>query len=214
METDIFRFVKWRAGLMELAVQKLNLAEATIEIPLNVSPTQIDPYQMIQVHDYLNISFLRPDASVKASTKKTIEVLSTAYPELLREKFFVNVPAIMGWMFAAVKIFVSKETVRKFHPISNGGNLAKELEFGKQIPEIYGGMGNDLEEAGEQLPMAAVPAEEAKPVEVAKVEEPKTEATKAEETVAEKPASELVPEPTATATTEPAAETKPVAVTA
>lgn len=136
------RFIKWRAALMELAVQELKLDQATSVIDYNGE----DPYQMIQVHDYLNVSFLRLNPTIKAATKKTIEVFSTAYPELLREKYFVNVPTIMGWVFALVKLFVNENTTRKFHPISNGGNLAKEFPgLTEKFPKAYGGGGADLE---------------------------------------------------------------------
>ena len=72
---------------MELSVQKLDLASATEKIPEN----GVDPYRMIQVHDYLNVSFLRMDPAVKAASKEVITVFSMAYPELLKAKFFVNV---------------------------------------------------------------------------------------------------------------------------
>ena len=107
-----------------------------------------DPYQMIQVHDYLNVKFFRIDPALRAATKKTIDVFSTAYPELLREKFFVNVPAIMGWMFSAMKLILSRNTTRKFHPISNGANLAREFPaaVAEKIPKTYGGQGPELKE--------------------------------------------------------------------
>lgn len=102
---------------------------------------------MIQVHDYLNVSFLRMDPSVKAASKHTIEIMSMAYPELLKEKFFVNVPLVMGWVFAGMKLFLSAETVKKFHPLSYGSNLAGELPtFGKDLPTVYGGKGKDVKE--------------------------------------------------------------------
>jgi hypothetical protein len=127
---------------MELAVKELKLDQATTVIDYDGE----DPYQMIQVHDYLNVSFLRLNPTIRAATKKTIEVFSTAYPELLREKFFVNVPAIMGWMFALIKLFVNENTTRKFHPISNGGNLAREFPgLTEKFPKAYGGEGPELE---------------------------------------------------------------------
>ncbi|KAL2863352.1 CRAL/TRIO domain protein [Aspergillus lucknowensis] len=139
---DIEEFIKWRTALMELAVKELNLDQATSVIDYDGK----DPYQMIQVHDYLNVSFLRLNPMIRAATKKTIEVFSTAYPELLREKFFVNVPAIMGWMFALVKLFVNENTTRKFHPISNGANLAREFPgLTEKFPKAYGGEGPELE---------------------------------------------------------------------
>ncbi|KAL4964454.1 CRAL/TRIO domain protein [Aspergillus stella-maris] len=171
---DVNAFIQWRAALMELAVQELKLDQATQVIDYNGE----DPYQMIQVHDYLNVSFLRVNPMIKAATKKTIEVFSTAYPELLREKFFVNVPAIMGWMFSLVKLFVDENTVRKFHPISNGANLAKEFPgLQEKFPKAYGGSAAELE--GSARTVALVKAE-------LKAEEAKTEA-KAEDKKEEKP---------------------------
>ncbi|PWY79571.1 CRAL/TRIO domain-containing protein, partial [Aspergillus heteromorphus CBS 117.55] len=140
---DSDEFIKWRVALMELAIKDLKLGEATVVIDYDGE----DPYQMLQVHDYLNVSFLRLNPTIRAATKKTIEVFATAYPELLREKFFVNVPTIMGWMFAAMKVFLSKNTTRKFHPISNGANLAREFpSFKDQFPKPYGGNGPALQD--------------------------------------------------------------------
>ncbi|KAJ5495238.1 Phosphatidylinositol transfer protein sfh5 [Penicillium diatomitis] len=142
---DSNEFVKWRAALMEMAVQDLKMKDATEVIDYDGKK---DHYQMIQVHDYLHVKFLRMDPVVRAATKQTIEVFSTAYPELLREKFFVNVPSIMGWMFSAMKLFLSRNTTRKFHPIANGANLAREFPsaIGDQIPKTYGGKGAELRE--------------------------------------------------------------------
>lgn len=77
---------------MELSVRELDLASATEPIPED-GP---DPYRMVQVHDYLNVSFLRMDPTIRAATKEVISTFSMAYPELLKEKFFVNVPLVMG----------------------------------------------------------------------------------------------------------------------
>jgi hypothetical protein len=116
---------------MELSVKELDLASATEKIPEN-GP---DPYRMVQVHDYLNVSFLRQDPSVKAASKEVIQTFGMAYPELLKEKFFVNVPLLMGWVFAAMKLFLSEETVKKFHVLSYGSSLAGELPgFGQELP--------------------------------------------------------------------------------
>jgi outer membrane biosynthesis protein TonB len=182
---------------MELAVQDLKMKDATEVIDYD---GEKDPYQMIQVHDYLNVKFFRMDPSVRTATKKTIDVFSTAYPELLREKFFVNVPSIMGWMFSAMKLFLSRNTTRKFHPISNGANLAREFPatIADKIPKTYGGKGAELKDEARtvQLVEDKVEKEEAKPVEPSeetaapavppkddepvKVEAPKEEAAKEE----------------------------------
>lgn len=134
-----------------------------------------DPYQMIQVHDYLNVKFFRMDPAVRTASKKVIEVFSTAYPELLREKYFVNVPSIMGWMFSAMKLILSRNTTRKFHPISNGANLAREFPttLSDKIPRTYGGKGADLKDEGRTVPLVEdkeenkEPKGETKPAEAA-----------------------------------------------
>ncbi|KAL1609848.1 Non-classical phosphatidylinositol transfer protein (PITP) [Paraconiothyrium brasiliense] len=144
---DIDVFLRWRVGLMERSVQHLNLSLATQPIPdFGAGP---DPYQGIQVHDYLQVSFIRQDPLVKAATKKTIEVLGRYYPETLSRKFFVNVPLVMGWVYQAAKMIVSKETAKKFTVLSYGSALAGEL--GKDVPKEYGGEKGALGEVGEPM---------------------------------------------------------------
>ena len=144
---DIESFLRWRVGLMELGLEKLNLAAATKPIPdFGQGP---DPYQGIQIHDYLSVSFLRQDPHVKAASKKTIDVFSSYYPETLSRKFFVNVPVLMGWVFAAFKLVLPKETIKKFTVLSYGNTLNAEL--GPGVPEAYGGKGGALATIGETL---------------------------------------------------------------
>jgi len=91
---------------MELSIRELDLSAATEKIPENGA----DPYRMVQVHDYLDVSFLRMDPTIRAATKETIQTFSMAYPELLREKFFVNVPLVMGCEypnFLSLSLFLS-----------------------------------------------------------------------------------------------------------
>jgi hypothetical protein len=142
---DLEAFLRWRVGLMERSVQHLNLSAATQAIPdYGAGP---DPYQGIQVHDYLQVSFFRQDPLVKTATKKTIEILGRCYPETLSRKFFVNVPVVMGWVYQAAKMLVSKETAKKFTVLSYGNALAGEL--GKGLPKEYGGEKGALGEIGE-----------------------------------------------------------------
>ncbi|KAE9047907.1 Phosphatidylinositol transfer protein [Phytophthora rubi] len=143
---NLDQFLRWRVALMEKGIQKLKLNEATVPIP--DYGEGLDPYQGIQVHDYLNISFLRQDPDVKVASRKTIDVFSKVYPEMLSRKFFVNVPVVMGWMFAAFKLFLPAETVRKFTVLSYGEQLFTELSDG--VPEIYGGKSAPLDAIGEQ----------------------------------------------------------------
>jgi hypothetical protein len=144
------RFLEWRVALMELALQELDIASATKPITADY-----DPYKIFQVHDYKSISFLRQSPQVKSASAETIKVFAQNYPELLKEKFFVNVPAIMGFVYAFMKLFVAPKTIKKFHPMSNGGNLALEFgeskvsSLGEKLPANYGGKGAALEEQGQ-----------------------------------------------------------------
>lgn len=132
---------------MEKSVQKLNLSTATKPIPnFGEGP---DPYQGYQIHDYLQVSFLRRDPLVKTATSKTIEILGRYYPETLSRKFFVNVPVVMGWVYTAMKMVVAKETAKKFTVLSYGNQLVTEL--GQEIPKEYGGTTGSLQEVGEGM---------------------------------------------------------------
>jgi len=135
---------------MELALHKLGLSAATKPITADH-----DPYKMFQVHDYKSVSFLRQSPRVKSASAETIKVFAQNYPELLKEKFFVNVPAIMGFVYTFMKLFVAPKTIRKFHPMSNGANLAHEFAtgskvkaLGEKLPAEYGGKGGDLKAEG------------------------------------------------------------------
>lgn len=171
---------------MELSVQKLKLSEVKALIPEGGE----DPYQMIQTHDYLDVSFFRMDPAVKAASKETIQTLSMAYPELLAHKYFVNVPFIMGWMFGAMKLFLAPTTLRKFHPMTSGTTLASELPtIVATLPREYGGKGPSVKEVGQQLAFAEA-APVADKTEAAKAQEP-TPTTAAPAAIAEdKPVAE------------------------
>lgn len=137
---------------MELALQEMNLSAATKPITADH-----DPYKIFQVHDYKNISFLRSPPQVKSASTETIKVFAANYPELLKEKFFVNVPAIMGFVYGFMKLFVAAKTIKKFHPMSNGSGMVHEFSeskvsgLGKQLPPNYGGEGGDLATVGKQV---------------------------------------------------------------
>jgi phosphatidylinositol transfer protein SFH5 len=143
--TALRRFVKWRAALMELSIRKLELGNAKTPI----SGTGPDPYQMTQVHDYLNISFLRMNPDVKVASKEVIKVFSLNYPELLGRKYFVNVPYLMGWVYTLMKVFLPKDTASKLEMLSNGSSLAGAIKathpWAKDLPVAYGGEGDAKE---------------------------------------------------------------------
>lgn len=105
---DTDAFVRWRVALMELTLQQLHLNEADKAIPDYGLGS--DPYQAIQIHDYLSVSFFRQPAEVKASSSKIISMFQQYYPETVSYKYFVNVPTIMQWMMGAMKMLMSKDT--------------------------------------------------------------------------------------------------------
>jgi hypothetical protein len=146
---NLEEFLDWRVALMEMALQELDISSATKAITADY-----DPYKIFQVHDYKSISFLRQSPQVKSASAETIKVFAQNYPELLKEKFFVNVPAIMGFVYAFMKLFVAPKTIKKFHPMANGGNLAVEfgeskvVGLGERLPANYGGKGAELDEQG------------------------------------------------------------------
>ncbi|KAH8655187.1 CRAL-TRIO domain-containing protein [Xylariales sp. PMI_506] len=148
-------FIKWRVCLMELALHELSLSTATKPIT-----EDYDPYKIYQVHDYKSVSFFRQNPAVREASAETIRVFAQNYPELLKEKFFVNVPAIMGWMYGIIKLFVAPRTLKKFHPMANGANLTYEFTstkittLGEKIPKEYGGKGEDLGVQGKQTQLA------------------------------------------------------------
>ena len=179
---------------MELGVRRLNLNSVTAPIPED----GLDPYQMVQVHDYLGVSFLRMDPHVKAASKETIQTFSMAYPELLSHKFFVNVPLIMGWVFSAMKLFLAEATVRKFHPLSSGASLAGELKtISAALPSEYGGKGPSVKE-GETVKLAAVAPAKAE-------DAAKTEAVKSDDVGKSEVVAAPVSESAETKAKEPAA---------
>lgn len=89
---DLDGFMRWRVALMELTIARLDIANATTPVPdYSKGP---DPYQAVQIHDYLSVSFLRQAPEVKAASSKTIQLFQQVYPETMSKKFFVNVPIV------------------------------------------------------------------------------------------------------------------------
>lgn len=125
---------------MELTVSELHLESATEPIPdYGEGP---DPYQALQIHDYLNVSFFRQSGEIKAMSSKIITMFQKYYPETVSYKYFVNVPLLMQWMMGAMKLLMSKDSVQKMTWLSYANQLAQYL--GSDVPKEYGGTGADL----------------------------------------------------------------------
>ncbi|EJT53010.1 phosphatidylinositol transporter [Trichosporon asahii var. asahii CBS 2479] len=141
---DLDAFLRWRVDLMERAMARLDLASATTPIPDYPAPE--DPHRLLQVHVYSGLSFLRLPPEVKAASKATIELMGAHYPETLSRKYFVGVPRLMGWVFGFVRMFVSRETARKFNVVSWEEQLQPELGEKEYVPQRFGGSGPELAE--------------------------------------------------------------------
>lgn len=124
-------FIRWRVGLHEQALKLLDFESE----PLSY---------MDQVHDYMNVSFLRMDSNIRKTSSKVIELFQAYYPETLNAKYFVNVPYIMMWAFRLIRSFTAEATTAKFHVLANGNQLASEL--GDWVPKTYGGKAASLQE--------------------------------------------------------------------
>lgn len=120
---DLDAFLRWRVGIMEKGIQLLDMKDT------------LNDY-MVQLHDYKKLSFFRLDAHVKRGSKATIKLFQDYYPEVLSEKFFINIPFILSWVFNFVAKFVSEATRKKFK-VCDGMDVAKYL--GDQVPKEYGG---------------------------------------------------------------------------
>lgn len=164
-------FLRWRVGIMERSL-------------LLVDFTNPDNCKVAQVHDYNNVSMFRMDPGMKAATKEIIAIFGDNYPELLTKKYFVNVPLLMGWVFAFFKAtgLMSAETLKKFEML-NHGDLSGA--FGKEnLPKEYnGGTGNEkvptifaLAVTNAPVPAYGAIVMETIPVPVAKVTEKVEEA--------------------------------------
>ncbi|KAK6442393.1 Non-classical phosphatidylinositol transfer protein (PITP) [Oleoguttula sp. CCFEE 5521] len=144
---DVDAFIRWRIALMELTLSALALNTATLPIPdYGAGP---DPYQAIQIHDYLSVSFFRQPAEVKASSSRIIALFSKYYPETVSYKYFVNVPIVMQWMMGTMKMLLSSDAVKKMTWMTYGSELVQYL--GQGIGKEYGGQGPSLSEMGETV---------------------------------------------------------------
>ena len=66
---------------MERSIQLLNLAEAPVPIP-DYDPTSVtmDPYQIVQVHDFRSVGYVRMDEAMQAASPTDHRALPCALP--------------------------------------------------------------------------------------------------------------------------------------
>ncbi|GBE83690.1 Phosphatidylinositol transfer protein [Sparassis crispa] len=130
--SDVDRFIRWRIAFMEKSINLLDFEN-------------ID--QMVQVHDYEGVS-LRRTPSEKAAAAQATAIFQDYYPEFLSRKFFVNIPALLTWIFWLFKPLISAATLAKFTPVGTGAQTigAALLPYidATELPKRYGGEASDF----------------------------------------------------------------------
>jgi phosphatidylinositol transfer protein SFH5 len=119
---------------------------------------------MVQVHDYLGVTMSSRDANSKQAASEASSIFGAHYPEFLVcltylsdlvptmthydlaqvRKYFVNVPAVMSWIFWLFKPIIPSQTFAKMEVCGKGQReifkaLNTEIDE-KQIPQRYGGL--------------------------------------------------------------------------
>ncbi|VEU22590.1 DEKNAAC103484 [Brettanomyces naardenensis] len=134
---DVFgrldEFMRWRVGIMEQAINQLDFDDTTNDY-------------MAQVHDYKGASLFSMTGDAKKASTSIIKMFGDYYPEVLSRKYFVNVPALMAFLFNAFKAFVAEATRKKLVMLRHGVELSDYID-GVGVPKSYGGKsGKGLDE--------------------------------------------------------------------
>jgi len=127
---DVDRFLRWRVGLMERGLRQVNF-------------TTVD--SMVQVHDYAGAS---RDANSKKAAAAASKLFTDHYPELLYQKYFVNVPTVLTYVFWLFKPILPAATFAKLKVVGVGPSvIGKELcrvVPTEELPKRYGGNAEDF----------------------------------------------------------------------
>jgi len=145
---DTQRFLRWRVGLMEKGLKLVDFL--TVD-------------SLVQVHDYDGVGLSSRNADSKRAASEATKIFQDFYPELLvslppsenlltssnaypmsqHKKYFINVPALMAWIFWAFKPLVSAQTFAKLQVVGKGpAVIGKELLLAvdkSELPKRYGG---------------------------------------------------------------------------
>jgi len=126
--SDVDRFLRWRVGQMEEALRRLDF-------------TTVDC--LTQIFDYGGLGMSNRDANAKKAAAEATKIFQNYYPETLHRKFFVNVPAIMAWVFWAFKPLISSATYAKLQMVGKGpetiGKVLLQDIDASELPTEYGG---------------------------------------------------------------------------
>ncbi|KAF5355335.1 hypothetical protein D9758_006054 [Tetrapyrgos nigripes] len=126
--SDVQRFLRWRVAFMEKSLASLDFE--TVD-------------QQIQVHDYEGVSMSSRDANSKQAASEASSIFSSHYPEMLHQKFFVNVPGYLTWIFWLFKPLLPAKTFAKMSIVGTGahtiGKALIPLIDVKQLPKRYDG---------------------------------------------------------------------------
>jgi len=125
---DTEAFVRYRAKLMEQAIQLLAFKKGTAE-------------DLCQVHDYSGVMSSMYKSEVKAGVSAISKVFSEHYPEFKGKTLFVNFPAVFSKPFKAFSALLPERTRKKFIILGTEDHqILFEHLAPHMVPEAIGGM--------------------------------------------------------------------------
>merc|ERR1719436_1247839 len=98
---DVEAFVRYRAQLMERAVQKLTFERGAVE-------------DLCQIHDYSGVPLFFQKYEIKPAVHAISKVFGEHYPETKGVTMFVNFPAAFANLWKAFTLVLDKRTLQKF----------------------------------------------------------------------------------------------------
>ncbi|OCH87799.1 CRAL/TRIO domain-containing protein [Obba rivulosa] len=131
---DVDVFIRWRIAFMEKSIGELDFETRD---------------QTLQIHDYGGVSVLfGRNANQKAAAAQATQIFRDYYPEFLSNKFFVNMPSVLSWVFWIFKSILPAKTLAKMNMVGSGRSTiaAALLPYidASQLPKRYGGDAPDF----------------------------------------------------------------------
>mmetsp|Transcript_3442 Transcript_3442/g.7947 ORF Transcript_3442/g.7947 Transcript_3442/m.7947 type:complete len:377 (+) Transcript_3442:116-1246(+) len=125
---DVEAFVRYRAQLMERAIELLTFKSGDVE-------------DLCQVHDYSGVPLVFQTSEVKGGVAAVSKVFGEHYPETKGKTIFVNFPSAFSKLFKAFSVLIPERTRKKFL-ILGEQDQATLFEHIKPeiVPEAIGGM--------------------------------------------------------------------------
>lgn len=125
---DVEAFVRYRAKLMEQAIDKISFKKG-------------EPEEITQIHDYSGVPLIFQTSQVKGSVSAVTKVFSEHYPETKGKAIFVNFPSAFAKLWKGFSVFIPDRTLKKFQILGENDHAALfENILPEFVPEALGGM--------------------------------------------------------------------------